>query len=127
MKLTKLFSNQTYSAKYLTIRQRMLIITREKYAICTFNKGVHTMRVTLDLEKDIIIVPDNFFKRIAEDNERLKKFGAKPAKPIDRIKHSFKVAMADTDNRLLTKTNAKNAEITKEAMSIDEADSTAGE
>ena len=85
------------------------------------------MRITLDLEKDIIIVPDNFFEKIAQDNERLKKYGAKPVKPIDRIKHSFKVAMADTDERLLTKTNAKKTKATKEAISIDEADSTAGE
>ena len=65
------------------------------------------MRVTIDLDQDIIIVPDNFFLRIKQDNEKLKKYGAKPVKGIDRIKHSFKVAMADTDNRLLTKTNAK--------------------
>lgn len=85
------------------------------------------MRVTIDLEKDIIIVPDNFFDRISKDNERLKKYGAKPVTPINRIKHSFKVAMADTDTRLLTKTNAKKSEATKEAMSVDEADNTAGE
>ena len=85
------------------------------------------MRVTLDLEKDIIIIPDNFFERIAQDNERLKKYGAKPVKGIDRIKHSFKVAMADTDNRLLTKTNAKNTKTTKEAVSVTEADSAAEE
>ena len=30
------------------------------------------MRVTIDLERDIIIIPDNFFKKIKEDNERLK-------------------------------------------------------
>lgn len=54
------------------------------------------MRVTLDLEKDIIIIPDNFSEKIAQDNERLVKYGAKPVKGIDRIKHSFKAAMADT-------------------------------
>lgn len=85
------------------------------------------MRVTLDLEKDIIIIPDNFFERIAKDNERLQKFGAKPVKAIDRIKHSFKVAMADTDNRLLTKSNAKNTQATKAAIGETEADSTAEE
>ncbi len=79
------------------------------------------MRVTLDLEKDIIIIPDNFFEKIAQDNERLVKYGAKPVKGIDRIKHSFKAAMADTDNRLLTKSNAKNTRTTKKEMETAEA------
>ena len=65
------------------------------------------MRVTIDLDRDIIIVPDNFFKRIADENEKLEKYGAKPVKPIDRIKNSFAIAMDDTDRRLLTQTNAK--------------------
>ena len=51
------------------------------------------MRVTIDLERDIIIIPDNFFKKIKEDNERLKRYGA--------------TAISDIDNRLLTQTNAK--------------------
>lgn len=65
------------------------------------------MRVTIDLERDIIIIPDNFFKKIAEDNERLEKYGAKPVKALDRIKKSYETAMADTDNRLITQSNAK--------------------
>ena len=65
------------------------------------------MRVTIDLDRDIIIIPDNFFKKIAEDNEKLEKYGAKPVKALDRIKKSFETAMADTDNRLLTQSNAK--------------------
>ena len=28
------------------------------------------MRVTIDLDRDIIIIPDNFFKKIAEENEK---------------------------------------------------------
>ena len=46
------------------------------------------MRVTIDLDRDIIIVPDNFFKKIAEENEKLEKYGAKAVKPLDRIKKS---------------------------------------
>lgn len=65
------------------------------------------MRVTIDLDRDIIIIPDNFFKKIAEENEKLVKYGAEPVKALDRIKHSYETAMADTDNRLLTQTNAK--------------------
>ena len=76
------------------------------------------MRVTIDLDKDIIIIPDNFFKRIAEDNERLEKYGATPVKAIDRIKHSFEVAMGDTDNRLLTQTNAKTSRASKKKIDL---------
>jgi len=65
------------------------------------------MRVTIDLDRDIIIIPDNFFKKIAEENEKLKKYGADPVKALDRIKHSYETAMADTDNRLMTQTNAR--------------------
>lgn len=71
------------------------------------------MKVTIDLDRDIVIIPDNFFKKISEDNERLKKYGAQPQKGIDRIKRSFAVAMADTDNRLLTRNNAKDSTVTK--------------
>ena len=67
------------------------------------------MRVTIDLDRDIIIIPDNFFKKISEENEKLEKFGAQPVKAIERIKRSFEAAMKDTDNRLLTQTNAKTA------------------
>lgn len=74
------------------------------------------MRVTIDLDRDIVIIPDNFFKKIAEENEKLEKYGAKPVKAIDRIKRSFKVAMSDTDNRLLTQTNAKKSRTTKKPI-----------
>lgn len=67
------------------------------------------MRVTIDLDRDILIIPDNFFKKIAEENEKLVKYGAEPVKALDRIKHSYETAMADTDNRLLTQTNAKTS------------------
>lgn len=76
------------------------------------------MKVTIDLDRDMVIVPDNFFKKIGEDNERLKKFGAQPQKGIDRIKRSFEVAMSDTDTRLVTKANAKGTKVTK--LPIDE-------
>ena len=75
--------------------------------------GKTQMKVTIDLDRDIIIIPDNFFKKVSEDNERLKKYGATPLKAIDRIKRAFDVAMADTDNRLLTRNNAKESTVTK--------------
>ena len=78
------------------------------------------MRIILDLEKDIIIIPDNFFKKIAEENEKLEKYGAAPVSPLDRIKHSYEIAMADTDKRLLTQSNAK-ATRAKKTMTPEEA------
>lgn len=76
------------------------------------------MRVTIDLERDIIIIPDNFFARVAQENEKLAKYGGKPVKAIDRIKHSFKTAMADTDRRLLTRENAKRTAAKQEVMGV---------
>ena len=76
------------------------------------------MRVTIDLDRDIIIIPDNFFKKIAEENEKLEKYGATPVKALDRIKHSYEKAMADTDNRLLTQSNATRS---KKTMTPEEA------
>ena len=71
------------------------------------------MRVTIDLDRDLVIIPDNYFNKISQENDKLKKFGAQPQGAIDRIKRSFAVAMADTDNRLLTTTNARTSTIGK--------------
>lgn len=79
------------------------------------------MRVTIDLDRDIIIIPDNFFKKIAEENEKLQKYGAEPVKALDRIKHSYEKAMADTDNCLLTQSNAKTSARNKKAMTPENA------
>jgi len=67
------------------------------------------MRVTIDLDRHTIIIPDHSFKKIAQENEKLVKYGAEPVKALDRIKHSYETAMSDTDNRLLTQTNAKTS------------------
>ena len=79
------------------------------------------MRVTIDLDRDIIIIPDNFFKKIAEENEKIKKYGGTEVKALDRIKHSYEKAMADTDNRLLTQSNAKTTTRGKKSMTQEEA------
>lgn len=79
------------------------------------------MRVTIDLDRDIIIIPDNFFKKIAEENEKLQKYGAEPVKALDRIKHSYEKAMADTDNCLLTQSNAKTSTRNKKAITPENA------
>lgn len=81
------------------------------------------MRVTIDLDRDIIIIPDNFFKKIAEENEKLERYGANPVKALDRIKRSYEAAMKDTDNRLLTQTNAKTTTRAKKvAVATDKKD-----
>lgn len=77
------------------------------------------MKVTIDLDRDIIIIPDNFFKKISEDNERLQKYGAQPQKGLDRINRSFAVAMADTDTRLLTRSNAKDTTVSKLPIDVE--------
>lgn len=79
------------------------------------------MRVTIDLDRDIIIIPDNFFKKIAEENEKLQKYGAEPVKALDRIRHSYEKAMSDTDNRLLTQSNAKTSTRAKKGLTPEEA------
>ena len=79
------------------------------------------MRVTIDLDRDIIIIPDNFFKKIAEENEKLKKYGGKEVKALDRINHAYEKAMADSDNRLLTQSNAKTTTRSKKTMTPEEA------
>ena len=79
------------------------------------------MRVTIDLEREIVIIPDNFFKTIAEDNARVERFGAEPVSGVDRIKNAFKKAMNETDNRLLTQSNAKTTTRSKKAMTPEEA------
>lgn len=79
------------------------------------------MRVTIDLERDIIIIPDNFFAKIKTDNERLVKYGATAISGLDRIKQSFEKAMADTDNRLVTQSNAKTSTRGKKTMTPEEA------
>ena len=77
------------------------------------------MRVTIDLDRDIIIIPDNFFKKIGEENEKLEKFGASPVDPLVRIQHSFFAAMDDTNNRLLTQTNAKTTTRKKKTVNVE--------
>ena len=78
------------------------------------------MRVTIDLEREIVIIPDNFFVRIREDNKRVEKFGGTPVSGLDRIKSAFNKAMSDTDNRLITQSNAKTTRA-KKTMTPEEA------
>lgn len=63
------------------------------------------MKITLDLDTNMIIVPKNFFDTINRSNAMIEKTGGTPIKPIDLIKKSFETAMADTDKYLRTNTN----------------------
>lgn len=60
------------------------------------------MRVTLDLQTNQIIVPKNFFKEIARQNELIEKVGGSRIDPIELIKKSFETAMSDTNKYLVT-------------------------
>lgn len=94
-----------------------------KQNLTSFNSKEETkMRVTIDLDRDIIIIPDNFFKKIGEENEKLEKFGASPVDPLVRIEHSFFAAMDDTNNRLLTQTNAKTTTRKKKTVNVEETE-----
>ena len=61
------------------------------------------MKITLDLDTNMVTVPKNFFKTIEKQNEMIKKMGGDPIKATDLIKKSFEVAMSDTDKYLRTK------------------------
>lgn len=61
------------------------------------------MKITLDLDTNIITVPKNFFTVIDKQNELITKMGGEKVKPMELIKKSFEIAMADTDKYLQTR------------------------
>lgn len=61
------------------------------------------MKITLDLDTNIITVPKNFFSIIDKQNELITKMGGEKVKPMELIKKSFEIAMADTDKYLQTR------------------------
>ncbi len=61
------------------------------------------MKITLDLETNVITVPKNFFRSYEKQNETIKKMGGEPIKPVEVIQKSFDIAMSDTDKYLRTK------------------------
>lgn len=58
------------------------------------------MRITIDTDDDIIIVPNNYFEKLAGINKTIKGSGGTEYTPTSYIKKSFDIAIADTDNRL---------------------------
>lgn len=61
------------------------------------------MKITLDLDTNVITVPKNFFKVIDKQNELITKMGGERVKPLDLIQKSFEIAMSDTDKYLHTR------------------------
>lgn len=61
------------------------------------------MKITLDLDTNVITVPKNFFKVIDKQNELITKMGGEKVKPLDLIQKSFEIAMSDTDKYLHTR------------------------
>ncbi len=61
------------------------------------------MKITLDLDTNIITVPKNFFSIIDKQNELITKMGGEKVKPMELIKKSFEIAMSDTDKYLQTR------------------------
>ena len=63
-------------------------------------EGFYTMKITLDLGTNEIIVPKNFFKDIDKQNEMIEKVGGTRISGIELIKKSLEKAMSDTDKYL---------------------------
>lgn len=61
------------------------------------------MKITLDLDTNVITVPKNYFKVIDKQNELITKMGGEKVKPLDLIQKSFEIAMSDTDKYLHTR------------------------
>lgn len=61
------------------------------------------MKITLDLDTNILTVPKNFFSVIDKQNELITKMGGEKVRPLDLIQKSFEIAMSDTDKYLQTR------------------------
>jgi hypothetical protein len=61
------------------------------------------MKVTLDLETNVITVPKNFFTNIAKENEIIEKNGGKAVPVEERLRKPFEAALANTDKYLIAK------------------------
>ena len=61
------------------------------------------MKITLDLDTNMIVVPKSFFNNIAKQNETIMKMGGSKIEPEDLIKKAFEIAMEDTAKYLRVK------------------------
>lgn len=63
------------------------------------------MRITIDTDKDILIVPDNFFDKLEKLNADITAAKGEPYTPQSYIQKSFDIAINDTNNRLKRKSD----------------------
>ena len=61
------------------------------------------MKITLDLDTNVITAPKNFFEAFKKQNEMINKLGGEPIKPLDVVRKSFEIAMSDTDKYFITR------------------------
>lgn len=61
------------------------------------------MKITLDLESNVITLPKNFFEKVSKENKIIESHGGNPVPPMERIKASFATAMGDTDTYVQVK------------------------
>lgn len=64
------------------------------------------MRITLDTDKKIIIVPDNYFEKINELNAFRVENGVPEINPMQYIRENFEKAMQNADKSLKRKSDA---------------------
>lgn len=61
------------------------------------------MKITLDLETNQITAPKHFFDEFAKQNAQIKKLGGTPIDPLEVVRKSFEIAMADTNSNFITR------------------------
>ena len=60
------------------------------------------MKITLDLDSNVITVPKNFFETITKQNALIERVGGTKIEPVELIRKSFEAALSDTDKYLQT-------------------------
>ena len=63
------------------------------------------MRITIDTDENILIVPDNFFEKLQKLNADITAANGETYTPQSYIQRSFNIAINDTDNRLKRKSD----------------------
>lgn len=68
-----------------------------------FYMEVETLKITLNLDTNEIIVPKNFFKNLEKQNAIITKMGGEKIDSSDLIRASVEVALSDTEKYLHVK------------------------
>lgn len=61
------------------------------------------MKITLDLETNVITVPKMYFEKVAKENKLITEHGGTAVSPIERIQKSFEIALKNPDDYVVTK------------------------